>query len=105
MIRKIKWLSFAVSVLICVISILAMPLNKYAWMLDADPEMTRATLPYDSSAGIYPFFAGSPSLLLLFFLFLFKAKKERVILASVFIGLLVMWLIRFWPTLAAGPPY
>jgi hypothetical protein len=103
--KKIKWISFTVTVLIFAIFILATPLNKYVWMLNTDPEMTRATLPDDSNAGMYPFFAGTPSLFLLFFLFFFKTKKERIVFFSVFISLFVMWLIRFWPTLVVGPPY
>lgn len=97
--RKIKWVLVSVAGLICLLVILRFPLNRYEWMLELDPEVT--TLPLDDEAGLYPFLAGTPALLLSILLFVFcRNSVDRYASFLIVLVLFCAWLFKFHSLLA-----
>jgi hypothetical protein len=92
--RKIKWFLLSVVSLICLLIILHFPLNRYEWMLVLDPEET--ALPLDDDAGMYPFVAGTPALLLSIVLFVFSRNSvDRYLSFLVVLLLFCVWIFKF----------
>lgn len=97
--RKIKWVLVSLASFICLLVILRFPVNRYEWMLDLDPEVT--ALPLDDDAGMYPFVAGTPALLLSIYLFVFcRNSVDRGVSFLVVLVLFCAWLFRFHSILA-----
>lgn len=83
---------YALVILCCLLIIIRFPLNRYEWMLEADPAMT---LPLDNNASMYPWFALAPVSLLVLCTVLAKSKQEKVTLIVTGIFLLCIWSYRF----------
>lgn len=91
--KSIKKILLGLSVLLCLINIMLWPVNKYEWMLVADPEMK---LPIDDKVSIYPWLAMAPVSLLFIFLFFSSKKSDRILLGVTIFCLLSigMWKYR-----------
>lgn len=91
-VRKIV---YALVGLICILSIIGFPINKYEWMLEEDPNLTLKSLPIDNNATTYPWLAIAPILLLVMCILLTKSRLEKKSLLLVGVILLCIWAYRF----------
>lgn len=88
-------LLFVLVSLICMLSIISYPINKYEWMLEEDPHMSLKSLPIDNNATTYPWLAIAPILLLVMCIMLAKSKQEKKVIILVGVILLCVWAYRF----------
>ncbi len=91
-----KKILLGVSSLLCLVNIMLWPVNKYEWMLLADPGMK---LPIDDKAAMYPWLALAPISVLLIFLFFAQKKYERILIGVIAFGLLLIGIWKYKATI------